>query len=285
MSLPPPWLLLLVTTPPWPAWWRTWGEKVGGRRMERWAYRHASRLLSPYIQPVGMNPGKYFLAYLDTAGDFSLTISRVDLRHDDGDWECQVPPTSFTTQDALASERDRLTVQGSFYTGSIDLTFICFSGSIFYCNPNYISSIPRYYRRRRCAYSYGGQTREHHLWDEKQQLCPFYLLAAGGQVAAIQPADLLYWGGWHRTLKMEKCCCFIPQFQQLRCWKAACLKERNLVMLDIMCKIGPKNNTFVIIKIVCRQAYSYHCQSRLSSFGGWSGVCEFHLQGPIKPSC
>jgi len=62
-------------------------------------------------KPVGMYPGKYSLAQLGTAGDCSLTISSVDLRLDDGEWECQVTSTSFTTQDALASSSTRLTVQ------------------------------------------------------------------------------------------------------------------------------------------------------------------------------
>ena len=39
-------------------------------------------------QPVGLFPGKYSVAMVK--GDCSLTISNVDLKIDDGEWECQV---------------------------------------------------------------------------------------------------------------------------------------------------------------------------------------------------
>ena len=59
-------------------------------------------------QPVGMYPGKYSLS--QSSGDCSLTIQNVDISLDDGDWECQVTSTSFSSQDALASQGARLTV-------------------------------------------------------------------------------------------------------------------------------------------------------------------------------
>ena len=40
------------------------------------------------FQPVGLFPGKYSVAMVK--GDCSLTISNVDLKIDDGEWECQV---------------------------------------------------------------------------------------------------------------------------------------------------------------------------------------------------
>ena len=60
------------------------------------------------IQPVGMYPGKYSVS--QSSGDCSLTIQNVDISLDDGDWECQVTSTSFSSQDALASQAARLTV-------------------------------------------------------------------------------------------------------------------------------------------------------------------------------
>ena len=59
-------------------------------------------------KPVGMYPGKYSPA--EAEGDCSLSILDVDLRLDDGQWQCQVTGTSFTSQDALASAEARLTV-------------------------------------------------------------------------------------------------------------------------------------------------------------------------------
>ena len=64
------------------------------------------------IQPVGIFPGKYTLAKPVTEGDCSLTIFSVDLKLDDGEWECQVTSTNFQSQDALTSSRAKLTVQG-----------------------------------------------------------------------------------------------------------------------------------------------------------------------------
>ena len=83
--------------------------------------------LTLYLQPVGMFPGKYSIPAVK--GDCSLSISNVDLRLDDGQWECQVytcphvllnsllffqiTSSSFSSQDALASRKARLTVQGN----------------------------------------------------------------------------------------------------------------------------------------------------------------------------
>jgi len=60
-------------------------------------------------KPVGLFPGKYSVAMVK--GDCSLTISNVDLKIDDGEWECQVTSSSFSSGDALASRKARLTVQ------------------------------------------------------------------------------------------------------------------------------------------------------------------------------
>ena len=79
-------------------------------------------------KPVGLFPGKYSLP-VGEEGDCSLTIARVDLRIDDGEWQCQVceriachhhqysslrkvTSSSVSSQDALVSSHARLTVQG-----------------------------------------------------------------------------------------------------------------------------------------------------------------------------
>ena len=59
-----------------------------------------------------MYPGKYSLANPGVEGDCSLTITSVAMMLDDGEWECQVTSTSFQSQDALASNPARMTVQG-----------------------------------------------------------------------------------------------------------------------------------------------------------------------------
>ena len=41
------------------------------------------------VQPVGMYPGKYSLS--SSPGDCSLSLQEVDIRLDDGQWQCQVP--------------------------------------------------------------------------------------------------------------------------------------------------------------------------------------------------
>ena len=40
------------------------------------------------VQPVGMYPGKYSLS--SSPGDCSLSLQEVDIRLDDGQWQCQV---------------------------------------------------------------------------------------------------------------------------------------------------------------------------------------------------
>jgi len=60
-------------------------------------------------KPVGLFPGKYSVP--GRKGDCSLAISNVDLRIDDGEWECQITSSSFSSGDALASRKARLTVQ------------------------------------------------------------------------------------------------------------------------------------------------------------------------------
>jgi len=60
-------------------------------------------------KPVGMYPGKYELS--KSEGDCSISIRDVDIRIDDGDWQCQVTGTSFVAMDALASRTARLTVE------------------------------------------------------------------------------------------------------------------------------------------------------------------------------
>ena len=55
------------------------------------SHHHPNRQDHPHVdhpQPVGLFPGKYSVAMVK--GDCSLTISNVDLKIDDGEWECQV---------------------------------------------------------------------------------------------------------------------------------------------------------------------------------------------------
>ena len=65
-------------------------------------------------QPVGLFPGKYSVAMVK--GDCSLTISNVDLKIDDGEWECQVPemfqdfpkpPENLNSRNSELSSRDQ----------------------------------------------------------------------------------------------------------------------------------------------------------------------------------
>jgi len=62
-------------------------------------------------KPIGLFPGKYSLPVTSKGGDCSLTIARVDLRIDDGEWQCQVTSSSISSQDALVSSPALLTVQ------------------------------------------------------------------------------------------------------------------------------------------------------------------------------
>ena len=63
-------------------------------------------------KPVGLFPGKYSLPPSTPPGDCSLTIARVDLLLDDGEWQCQVTSSNISYQDALTSTTALLTVQG-----------------------------------------------------------------------------------------------------------------------------------------------------------------------------
>ena len=78
-------------------------------------------------KPVGLHPGKYSMPGVGEKGDCSISIARVDLRIDDGEWECQVgsscrlttltmlcqvTSSNVSSQDALVSRPARLTVQG-----------------------------------------------------------------------------------------------------------------------------------------------------------------------------
>ena len=63
-------------------------------------------------KPVGMFEGKYEMRGDREGGDCSLTVSSVDLKIDDGGWQCQVTATNITSGDALVSQLARLTVQG-----------------------------------------------------------------------------------------------------------------------------------------------------------------------------
>ena len=61
---------------------------------------------------MGMFDGKYEMRGDMEAGDCSLTLYTVDLRIDDGAWQCQVTASNVTSQDALVSRLAKLTVQG-----------------------------------------------------------------------------------------------------------------------------------------------------------------------------
>lgn len=71
---------------------------------------------------MGIYPKKYEWAAGDNAGarsasgggggDCSLWVRAATLEFDDGQWECQVTASDFTTQDALTSSPVRLVVRG-----------------------------------------------------------------------------------------------------------------------------------------------------------------------------
>ena len=63
-------------------------------------------------KPVGMFDGKYEMRGNMEGGNCSLTLYTVDLRIDDGAWQCQVTASNVTSQDALVSRLAKLTVQG-----------------------------------------------------------------------------------------------------------------------------------------------------------------------------
>ena len=62
--------------------------------------------------PVGIFPTKYEWAGAPEKGDCSLHILNADLEYDDGVWQCQVTPSSFSTRDSLISEGAELVVRG-----------------------------------------------------------------------------------------------------------------------------------------------------------------------------
>ena len=62
--------------------------------------------------PVGIYPQKYEWSSTPETGDCSLKISDASLEYDDGVWQCQVTPSSFSAKDALVSEGAELVVRG-----------------------------------------------------------------------------------------------------------------------------------------------------------------------------
>ena len=62
--------------------------------------------------PVGIYPQKYEWASSPENGDCSLRILDANLEYDDGVWQCQVTPSSFSVKDALISEGAELVVRG-----------------------------------------------------------------------------------------------------------------------------------------------------------------------------
>ena len=70
-----------------------------------------------FFQPIGLYNGKYEWAARPGTGDCSLNLMAIDIKFDDGLWECQVTASSFESQDALASKPARLVVRG---------TYVCF---------------------------------------------------------------------------------------------------------------------------------------------------------------
>jgi len=69
---------------------------------------------APLLQPVGIYPKKYEWAGSQDSGDCSLWVRAATLEFDDGEWECQVTASDFTTQDALTSSPVRLVVRGKW---------------------------------------------------------------------------------------------------------------------------------------------------------------------------
>jgi hypothetical protein len=64
------------------------------------------------LQPVGIYPKKYEWAGSQDSGNCSLWVRGATLEFDDGEWECQVTASDFTTQDALTSSPVKLVVRG-----------------------------------------------------------------------------------------------------------------------------------------------------------------------------
>ena len=63
--------------------------------------------------PVGMYPQKYEWSSTPETGDCSLRIMDASLEYDDGVWQCQITPSSFSAKDALVSEGAELVVRGN----------------------------------------------------------------------------------------------------------------------------------------------------------------------------
>ncbi|XP_049831432.1 irregular chiasm C-roughest protein isoform X1 [Schistocerca gregaria] len=64
-------------------------------------------------KPVGIYEKKYEWAGARDQGDCSLLVRAATLEFDDGEWECQVTPSDYTTQDALTSTPVRLVVRAA----------------------------------------------------------------------------------------------------------------------------------------------------------------------------
>eukprot|EP00095_Tigriopus_kingsejongensis_P010153 maker-scaffold575_size133042-snap-gene-0.26 protein:Tk10153 transcript:maker-scaffold575_size133042-snap-gene-0.26-mRNA-1 annotation:"hypothetical protein DAPPUDRAFT_54063" len=62
-------------------------------------------------KPVRIQEGKYEWAGRMQDGDCSLRIIEADVRFDDGEWQCQVTASAYTTDDALSSESGRVVVR------------------------------------------------------------------------------------------------------------------------------------------------------------------------------
>ena len=65
--------------------------------------------------PVGIFPTKYEWNGAPDAGDCSLKILDANLEFDDGVWQCQVTPSSFSSKDSLISEGAELVVRGKIH--------------------------------------------------------------------------------------------------------------------------------------------------------------------------
>ena len=62
--------------------------------------------------PVGIYPNKYEWTNSPDTGDCSLTILDANLEYDDGVWQCDLTPSTFSAKDALISEGAQLVVRG-----------------------------------------------------------------------------------------------------------------------------------------------------------------------------
>ena len=80
------------------------------------------------FQPIGLYNGKYEWAARAGSGDCSLNLMAIDIKFDDGLWECQVTASSFESQDALASKPARLVVRGKtiFHPDTVQYYYFMF---------------------------------------------------------------------------------------------------------------------------------------------------------------